>query len=52
MKVECIIEKLSKNILQVERIAGRNHSLQVINCILLEATKNSLIIRLQTLIWV
>ncbi|MSR73392.1 DNA polymerase III subunit beta [Candidatus Parcubacteria bacterium] len=45
MKVECIIEKLSKNILQAERIAGRNHSLPVINCILLEATKNSLIIR-------
>lgn len=45
MKVECLIEKLSKNILQAEKIAGKNHSLPVINCILLEATKNSLIIK-------
>ncbi len=45
MKVECVIEKLSKNILQAEKISGKNHSLSVINCILLEATKNSLIIR-------
>ncbi|MFO0718603.1 MAG: DNA polymerase III subunit beta [Candidatus Paceibacterota bacterium] len=45
MKVECLIEKLSKNILQAEKIAGKNHSLSVINCILLEAVKNTLIIR-------
>ena len=45
MKVECLIEKLSKHITQAERIAGKNHSLPIINSILLEATKNSLIIR-------
>jgi DNA polymerase-3 subunit beta len=45
MKVECLIEKLSKSVSQVEKIAGKNHSLPIINCILLEATKNSLIIR-------
>ncbi len=45
MKVECIVEKLSKNVLQAERVAGKNHSLAVINCILLEATKDGLVIR-------
>ncbi len=45
MKIECLIEKLNKHIMQAERIAGKNHSLPIINCILLEATKNSLRIR-------
>ncbi len=45
MKVECLIEKLSKNILQAEKIAGKNHSLPVINCIFLEAKNNTLIIK-------
>lgn len=45
MKVECLIEKLGKHVLQAERIAGKNHSLPIINCILLEATKGELCIR-------
>lgn len=45
MKVECLIEKLEKVIQQAERIAGKNHSLPIVNCILLEAESNELKIK-------
>ncbi len=45
MKVECLTEKLSKSILQAERIAGKTHSLPIINCVFIQAKDNSLIIR-------
>jgi len=45
MKTECIKEKLTVAVAQAEKIAGRNLTLPVLSCVLLEATKNSLIIR-------
>lgn len=45
MKIECVKEKISKAISQAERIAGKNLSLPILSCILLEANKNNLTIR-------
>jgi DNA polymerase-3 subunit beta len=45
MKIECVIEKLKDHVLQAERVAGKNHSLPILNCIYLEAKKNNLLIR-------
>ena len=45
MKIECVKEKITKAISQVERVTGKNLSLQVLGCVLLEADKNNLTIR-------
>lgn len=45
MKVECVKEKLTWAISKTERIAGKNLSLPILSCVLLETQKNSLIIR-------
>ena len=42
MKVECIKEKLSKRVIQAERITGKNLSLPVLSSIMLIAEKKSL----------
>lgn len=45
MKIECVKEKITKAISQVERVTGKNLSLPILGCVLLEADKNNLIIR-------
>lgn len=45
MKTECIKEKLTAAISQAEKIAGKNLTLPVLSCVLIEATKNSLVIK-------
>lgn len=45
MKIECVKEKISKAISQAERVTGKNLSLPILSCILLEAEKNNLIVR-------
>jgi len=45
MKIECVKEKISKAISQIERVAGKNLSLPILSCVLLEAENNNLIIR-------
>lgn len=45
MKTECIKEKLTTAVAQAEKIAGKNLTLPVLSCVLLEATKNSLSIK-------
>lgn len=45
MKVECTKENLINSITLVEKISGRNLTLPVLNCLLLEASKNKLVIR-------
>jgi DNA polymerase-3 subunit beta len=45
MKIECLKEKLSVALLYAERITGKNLTLPVLSCILLEAKDNSLTIR-------
>ncbi|MFA6533161.1 MAG: DNA polymerase III subunit beta [Patescibacteria group bacterium] len=42
MKIECSVEKIKKAIYQVERIAGKNLTLPVLNSILLTASEKSL----------
>lgn len=45
MKTECIKEKLTASVAQAERITGKNLTLPVLGCVLLEATKNSILIK-------
>lgn len=45
MKTECVKEKLTAAVAQAEKIAGKNLTLPVLSCILLEATKNSISIK-------
>lgn len=45
MKIECLKEKLTAAISNAQRITGKNLTLPVLSCILLEATKSELIIR-------
>lgn len=45
MKIECVQEKLNRVISLTERITGKNLALPVLNCLLIEARKNSLSIK-------
>lgn len=45
MNTECVKEKLTSAVAQAEKIAGKNLTLPVLSCVLLEATKNSLTIK-------
>lgn len=46
MKIECVQEKLKSGISLAEKIAGKNMTLPVLSCLLLDATsKNNLIIK-------
>lgn len=45
MKSECILEKLHYVVAQTEKISGKNLSLPVLSCVLIQAEKNNLILR-------
>lgn len=45
MKVKIITNKINNFILKIEKITGKNLNLPILNCILLEAKKNQLIIK-------
>ncbi len=45
MKVKCVTSKLNNFISKIEKITGKNLNLPILNCILLEAKKNQLIIK-------
>ena len=45
MKIECSKEKLQAAITQASRVAGKNTNLPVLGCLLLDATKQGLLIR-------
>jgi len=45
MKVECLKEKLAGAVYKAEKITGKNLTLPVLSCILLEAKENTLIIK-------
>lgn len=45
MKIECIQERLLEAVTTVEKIAGKNISLPVLSCIVIEATQNNLILK-------
>jgi DNA polymerase III subunit beta len=45
MKIECIKEKISQAVSKAEKITGKNLTLPVLGCILLEAGKNNLIVK-------
>lgn len=45
MKIECIKEKLARAVSQAERVTTKNPTLPILGCILLEASKNNLIIK-------
>lgn len=45
MKIECVKDKITKAISQTERVTGKNLTLPVLGCVLLEANKNNLIIK-------
>ena len=45
MKIECIKEKISQAIGKAEKITGKNLTLPVLGCVLLEAGKNNLIVK-------
>ncbi len=45
MRVECVQEKLRQALLLTERITGKNLALPVLNCLLIEVKKNSLIVK-------
>jgi len=45
MKIECVKEKLTAAITNAQRITGKNLTLPVLSCILLEAKKSELIIK-------
>ena len=45
MKIECVKDRLAAVISKAEKITGKNLTLPVLACILLEASKNSLYIR-------
>lgn len=45
MKIECLKDKLSQAVQKAEKITGKNLTLPVLSCILLDAQKNNLVIR-------
>ena len=45
MKLECVREKISEAVNKAEKIASKNATLPILKCILLQAEKNSLVIR-------
>ena len=45
MNIECIKEKLSKALSKAERVTGKNVSLPILSCVLLEAKDSSLTIK-------
>jgi DNA polymerase III subunit beta len=45
MKFECTTEKLKEAIQKVEKITQRNSTLPILSCVLLEATKNTLVVK-------
>ena len=45
MKVECLKEKFCSAVSKVEKITGKNMTLPVLSCILIEARENSLFLR-------
>lgn len=45
MKVECVQDKLVEALAQAEKITGKNLSLPVLGCVLIEATKNQLVLK-------
>ncbi|MBU1056683.1 MAG: DNA polymerase III subunit beta, partial [Proteobacteria bacterium] len=45
MKLKCSAEKLITAISKTEKIIGKNLNLPILSCILLEATKNNLILK-------
>jgi len=45
MKIECVKQKLESAVAQANRVTGKNVSLPVLQCILLEAKENQLIIK-------
>lgn len=45
MKTECVKEKLGVAVAQAEKVAGKNLTLPVLACVLLEATKNSIVVK-------
>lgn len=45
MKTECIKEKLTTAVAQAEKISGKNLTLPVLACVMIEATKNSISIK-------
>ncbi len=45
MKIECVVEKLREAIQKVEKISQKNGTLPILSCILLEAHKNTLVLK-------
>lgn len=45
MNTECVKEKLGYAVSQAERISGKNLSLAVLSCVLIEAEKNSIVVK-------
>lgn len=45
MKIECVKERLAGAIAKAEKVTGKNLTLPILSCILLEATSNQLIVR-------
>jgi len=45
MKIECTKEKISKAVAKAEKITGKNLTLPVLSCVILEAKKHELIVR-------
>ena len=45
MKIECVVEKLKEAIQKVEKISQKNPTLPILSCILLEAQKNTLVLK-------
>ncbi len=45
MKIECVKDKLVSAVSKVEKITSKNPTLPVLRCILIEATKNSVVLR-------
>ena len=45
MKLKCVIEKITNAISKAEKITGKNLNLPILNCVLLEAKNNNLIIK-------
>ncbi|TSC66923.1 MAG: DNA polymerase III subunit beta [Parcubacteria group bacterium Gr01-1014_72] len=45
MKIECLKDKLLHAVIKADRIAGKKHSLPVLNCLVFEASGGSLSIR-------
>lgn len=45
MHTDCVKEKLANAVSQAEKVAGKNLSLAVLSCVLIEANKNSIVIK-------